>query len=152
MTNTWTIYVHGRKKYNLVVRAVETSSKGEPLWRVLLSSFAASANKFDIFKQYTYIDVYLLKCPKTQNNWQIVSKDLKRIETSVVLIVFHGVHNFQIVQICRNKRRSRRFSLWGLRLYCYPFLHESGTRRTRSLSVTVSKKLSNQCNLTAQIE
>ena len=41
-------------------------------------------------------------------------------------------------------------------LILLPFLtvaqHESGTRRTISLSVTVNKKISNQCNLTAQIE
>ena len=43
--------------------------------------------------------------------------------------------------------------LYHVHAYTVAVLHESGTRTTISWSVTVySKKLSSQCNLTAQIE
>ena len=53
-----------------ICTAFETERKPS-LWQALLSCFAASANEFYIFLQCTNI-VFILQCPKTQNNCQIV--------------------------------------------------------------------------------
>jgi len=104
-------------------------------WRAFLACFAASANYFLCFPTMYGYCVYPAKSkgPKQLPNC------LKIAETSVVLNVFKGASSVTSV------------------LTLLPFLsvaqQESSTRKAIFRSVTVySKKLSSQCNLTAQIE
>ena len=68
------------KRYlrEIIIQALET------LCQAFLACFAASANKFCIYRQYMHI-AFILQCQKIQNK---LPNYLKRAETSIVLIVF----------------------------------------------------------------
>ena len=63
------IYITGKYK-NLFVQAFETGRKAN-IWRALLPCFVVSANKFYIFRQFTYF-VFILHCQKAPKQLPIV--------------------------------------------------------------------------------
>ena len=105
------------------------------IWQTFGASFAASENKFYIYRQYTYI-VFILQCTKNRK------RTIKLPENS------------------RKKRRSNSFLCWPLphpRLYCRHFLPSFYINRVPERLYFIqwpyiANKIYSEFNLTAQIE